>query len=593
MNLFFFYRMQGSEKTMIRLWFKYVSFVVFLVFMISGWAVAENGETSKRFTTEQLLNQLRAIKNPSLYPAVLDGSFHDGKCGFGIQAQVVNRWKEFSEAQRAEVSMLMKVHVMQSDTVAGHFRISYDTSGINEPALLDDKNQRIPNSAKAYIHVVAQIFNHVWDVEVDQMGFTAPPMESGQSYYNILVTSETSDEYGSTTPIMPQVNGTDVPPRYCSSITIDNDYKGFASSGIHGLEVTAAHEFHHAIQIGSYGLFDIDKYRYVHELTSTWMEEVVYTDVNDYYNYLPDYFGRFRDGRSLNSNPGAGGYERCVWALFLSKQYGASVMRTVWEHMRNSPYQANVYVFLNSNAAVLSSMGTTLQTAFAEFTKWNYFTSDRADTVNYYPEGNHYPRFEPLQKIDFYNTSSVASGTVQSLSSSMYEFDLQQDTITAVISNVNDESAMSRETIQVKIEVTLSSQSLSPPYQEFENGLKAKIAVDNLSLWRSVFMQSSTHAPALRIQSDAAPNPYRLAEAQNLFLPINEDKALWADVYIYNSAYRLSYSGQLQTSYSTTGGTRVIAVPALDIKSKLASGIYYILAKTVNRNYQWKVAVIR
>jgi len=190
------------------------------------------------------------------------------------------------------------------------------------------------------------------------------------------------------------------------------------------------------------------------------MEDVVYTDVNDYYNYLPDYFGRFGDGRAFNSHPGVGGYERCVWALFLAKKHGVSVMRTVWEEMRNTPYQANKDVFLESNATVLAASGITLQTAFAEFTKWNYFTWDRADTDNYYPEGNHYPRFQPLQKIAFYNTTSTTNSTVEPLSSSMYEFDLLQDTVTAVIANVDVNNALMRNSTLQKIDVTLSSQSL-------------------------------------------------------------------------------------------------------------------------------------
>ena len=110
--------------------------------------------------------------------------------------QVINRWKEFSQVQRAELSVLMKADVLQSDTIAGHFHIFYDTTGINEPALLDNNNQRIPGTAKAYIHFVAQIFNHVWDVEIDQMGYSAPPFEIGQLYYNIYV--EDMKDYGIT-----------------------------------------------------------------------------------------------------------------------------------------------------------------------------------------------------------------------------------------------------------------------------------------------------------------------------------------------------------------------------------------------------------
>jgi hypothetical protein len=40
-------------------------------------------------------------------------------------------------------------------------------------------------------------------------------------------------------------------------------------------------------------------------------------------------------------------------------------------------------------------------------------------------------------------------------------------------------------------------------------------------------------------------------------------------------------------------GFRAIVVPTSEIKSKLSSGIYFIIAKTANSDYKWKVAVIR
>jgi len=84
------------------------------------------------------------------------------------------------------------------------------------------------------------------------------------------------------------ISGTQIPERWTSDIDIDNDFIGskYNAKGIQALRVTAAHEFHHAIQYG-YGWWGE---RYPYELTSTWMEDVVYTDVNDYYQYLPDYF---------------------------------------------------------------------------------------------------------------------------------------------------------------------------------------------------------------------------------------------------------------------------------------------------------------
>jgi len=40
--------------------------------------------------------------------------------------------------------------------------------------------------------------------------------------------------------------------RWTSYIEIDNDFIGFYTIGINAARVTAAHEFHHAIQMGNY-----------------------------------------------------------------------------------------------------------------------------------------------------------------------------------------------------------------------------------------------------------------------------------------------------------------------------------------------------
>jgi hypothetical protein len=156
---------------------------------------------------------------------------------------------------------------------------------------------------------------------------------------------------------------------------------------------------------------------------------------------------------------------------------------------------------------------------------------------------------------------------------------MQHDTITAIIANLDVSSAINRNTTQQRIYVTLSS------------GLQTKISAANLSLWSSFFIQSSTRTEIPRLQSNAAPNPYRLSEASWLKLPINRDEAKTAEVFFFTSSLQLVYSGFL--SVNDEDGFRAIVVPTSEVKSKLSSGIYFILAKTANSDYKWKVAVIR
>ena len=105
------------------------------------------------------------------------------------------------------------------------------------------------------------------------------------------------------------------------------------------------------------------------------------------------------------------------------------------------------------------------------------------------PGRNHYPRFQPLQQINYYGTTSSVTGAVYPLSSSMYEFDMPLDTITAIVANVDEYNAIARSTAQQTVDVTLSSQSLASPYDKLANGMNAKISVDTVSLWRWSYMQ--------------------------------------------------------------------------------------------------------
>jgi hypothetical protein len=555
-------------------------FIKILIFCsLTCCVVAQESHRQIRLETDQLLEYFRSRKNKSVQISPSIGGVHDGKCGFWIGAQVLSQWNRFSDAQQKEMSILMQPGPMQCNIIAGQFRIYYDTSGLNTPCLLDNFNNRIPGTSKAFIDSVASIFNHVWSVEVDQMGYTAPPFEDGQSYYNIYVEELGSSIYGQTTAVGTPINGSSIPPRYSTFIEIDNDFKDVKSKGISGLEVTAAHEFHHAIQYG-YGFWENDTYAY--EITSTWLEDELYTDVNDYYNYLSWYFDStpgFWQGLPFYDVNHYGGYERCIWNHYLAKRFSPTIIREIWEEMRTQS-------FLPSAEIVLSNWGSSLSSAFAEFTYWNYFTKNRANPEKYYPEGENYPIFQPLQQISFSTGTLTVSGNVYPLSSSIYQFNTAQDALNIIVANADVEAAKRGELTPLRrVDITLSTEPLAQPVVNLANGLMAQVRVsDNLSLWRYFFSQEVERA-------DASPNPLRLDAAQRLMLPVNEDGAQTAEVYFYTPSLSLACSGSFNIIYEY--GSRIIVIPTSEIKSKLSSGIYFVFAKTVNRDYKWKVAVIR
>ncbi len=551
-----------------------------LVSAMPVWMLAQNARDASLSRSDKLLEYLRAQRVNVAAIAAAD-SLHDNKCGFWIRALIHNQWQHLPPSQKIEIQTLMEQGTYQKDRIIGRFHFFYDTAGVNAPSLItsDSLPEPIPNTAEAFVDSAGKIFNEVYHVEVEQLGYDAPPFESGETQYRILIGG--ISDYGLTNwdPTLNPLNPGSPAPRFPCYIEINNNFKDFYTKGMAALRVTAAHEFHHVIQIGSYGYWQDDIYAY--ELTSTWMEDVVYTDVNDYYQYLSWYFIGFHGGLAFNSGA-YGGYERSIWAHFLAKRFGSNIMRDVWAEMRTE-------AFLQSTDAVLTARGTSLQSEFALFTYWNYFTGDRADTVKYYPEGNYYPRFQPYYTTPFSGGRAVERGDVQPLSSSMYEFDVPIDTITAIVANVDIADAENRITTTSPVLVTLVSDgSISPPYQQLANGWRIAVSVTP-PLWRYYFVDSSMQFNVA--QTNPFPNPFRLAGVVPLSLPIQDIYANSADVYFLSSSLRLVYSAH----YTILPGSqnRAIEIAAGDLKSKLSSGIYFIIAKTVRQEYRWKVAVIR
>jgi hypothetical protein len=200
-----------------------------------------------------------------------------------------------------------------------------------------------------------------------------------------------------------------------------NDYSLYGGSYNNYPRVTSAHEFFHAIQFG----YDVNEMEYVSsdtisayhpywmELSATWMEDQIYPSINDYVNYLPYFYNYpWLSLKTFSLNSGDlpryyHAYAACVWAFYLSKRFGRDVIKSIWT-VCGDVQGDNV---LPATDATLLSKGSSLDKAFREFSVWNYFTNLRADTSNYYSEGNLYPvvKVDPNQIYDIYpvNVASV------------------------------------------------------------------------------------------------------------------------------------------------------------------------------------------
>lgn len=508
------------------------------------------------------------------------------------------RWDQLSAQIKTSIQKILSRPIKQKDRLSrsGRFRIHYDTTGIESPSLLTlgQNPQKIPNSVEQYIDSVATTFDFVWKLEVDTLGFLGPPSDGTQGggpEYDVYVSELGTNLFGQTLWNDPGdmiISGTR--RTFNTYIEIDNDFLGMRTPGSDGLRITAAHEFHHAIQIGNYGYWvNVPNYDfYFYELTSVWMEHVAYGGIRDYYFDLPKYLERFRDSqnRSLSFTTYTleyPGYERSIWGQYLSKRFGKDIMRQVWTGVIVDPV-------LVSTGKVLQRYGTSLELEFAQFSFWNYFTADRAPAGKYYDDGGDWPRFRPNVTLTFGGMSSSVSSSGWPLSTQYCQFVIPGDTVTAVLVNVNTTSAVAPNPPSTGFQLQLSASNASTPYQKVTGGLSLSfVPVDKLQ-WKTFYLQSSTRSIA-SVGADPFPNPVRVSHDSKLNLPFGGATEKRAMVYFLNAALELVMSREYDVTESF--GSRLVYVPASDLRDGIPSGVYFVKAICGDKEFQWKVAIIQ
>jgi hypothetical protein len=185
-------------------------------------------------------------------------------------------WKTLTAATQGTLAKYLAKPVLSGEKVAlsngSHFKIHYASSGTDAPPAADLNSNGIPD----WVETVASVFETVYSSEVTTLGYTAPPTNGGLPYDVYLQDLAATNQFGFTQSDTPVSNVS-----FTSYIAIDNDFldtiylnsipvnPGDPASTLQlkALEVTAAHEFHHAIQYGYNFFFDV----WFAEATSTWI----------------------------------------------------------------------------------------------------------------------------------------------------------------------------------------------------------------------------------------------------------------------------------------------------------------------------------
>lgn len=263
-------------------------------------------------------------------------------------------------------SLTSEVYFSQS----GIFEIEYDVTGQHAVSSNDNDHNGIPD----YVEKIADIFDYCWNFTIDTLGFLPPPLTNG----TYKISFESMEFYGYTQKAY-EVNKQTI-------IVMHNTYDGFPPNNdpegneIGAAKVTAIHEFKHAIQ-RMYN--DWNEPGWFRELDATWMEDIGYDYVNDYYNYLAS-----SQIKQPERNFGqGGGYEDCLWMHYLSQSFGVNINREIWERI-----EANNELIYTSFDKVLNFYQSDFPGALSEYFTWNFLSGNYSDPeLPSYEEAAFYP----------------------------------------------------------------------------------------------------------------------------------------------------------------------------------------------------------
>lgn len=476
-----------------------------------------------------------AVKDPD-YTAITTASNQTGKCGFGLAHQLMQNFGELSLDKQHQLEILLSRPERDTSIVSpdGIFRIHYNLKGPQSPGYDVNELAVAFDSSYNYMINILGYPPHLSDVDTD-----------GEDKYDVYIENLGSGSYGETVLETQHPGGF-----YSTYMRIDNDFKEGEyfppSIGINGAMVTAAHEYHHAIQVSNYGFFSNERYFY--ELTSTSMEEFVFDDINDYVYWIPPYF---RQTYRAFVGWGSGGATLVLWNLYLREKFanegepdkGFDIIKRSWEIL------ANQKVALPSISQALFENGTSFKQEFSNYGIWCYFTGHRADPVKYFEEGHLYPEVTPLVKYDYYPPKKSYEVSSQPVSNNYLLFDLVdsefRDTLVSIITNHDIEFGASEPFINTEYTYTLSTENGS---RHIINEYYSTIESNRFHVLYESNIFNNTEVSGGTVEREqldyAFPQPFRYSTNDYIYIPVNNNELGFADLNIYTSAMDLVYEGR-------------------------------------------------
>ncbi len=278
-------------------------------------------------------------------------------------------------------------------THSAHFSFHYSITPGDTNAI--DSTDSNANGVPDYVDTMIAIFEQVYTTIVDSMKFTAPPSDSGaigdDHKYDIFILKMEEGIYGYTAPFSVVKNNPASSTRTeknaaTSYIVMANQYQAEGKySAQQILQVTAAHEFFHAVQMG----YDVYEKAWLMESTAAWVEDEVYDDINQNITYLIKWFRfSYYPLDATASEFENRWYGSWIFFRYISEHLGGhKTIRRIWEKSVDYDSKIKDESFSALNDA-LTEVNSSFKSAFRDFSVANVI-----QTVEpyHYEEAKQYP----------------------------------------------------------------------------------------------------------------------------------------------------------------------------------------------------------
>ncbi|MDD2270837.1 MAG: hypothetical protein PHP95_13335 [Desulfuromonadaceae bacterium] len=351
------------------------------------------------------LQQFGEAKSAQLQKAVLSVAAvaqEPSKCGMPLKKSLLRDWDLLETSTQKVLVKQLALPTLEGeatfDSGLGHFKVHYATSGTDAPPLTDITGVAgVPD----WVETVAVTLENVYS-SYGSLGYQPAPTLSGAPYNIYLRDLAPLNYYGVTTSGASASSAT-YPYAVTSWMELDNNYTDdiyhpTTYSPVQSLQITAAHEYHHAIQFGYNRYFDA----WYAEATSTWLEDELYNNVNQLYTYLTA--SLLNTNLSLDisvSTTTGGGYGRWLINRYFSETHpDQNIVRLFWETLSTrASNNGNDIPMSPIIDEVLQLSGSNLGDNFLGYTQrlytrqWTTHLSDIISIPNVYlsPTSSIYP----------------------------------------------------------------------------------------------------------------------------------------------------------------------------------------------------------